>query len=175
MSYVVESQASAQARRRRRTAITLAVVAVVLAGAFYYAQSYWNRSASTPTSAASCTPTPGAGGQLAPGQVTVNVLNATKRSGLAGATAKIVKERGFVVGRIENDPLKKAVPQPAEVRYGPAGEASATLVLGLVAGAVPLPDTRADASVDLVLGEGFTALAQPTAPVPAPATATPTC
>lgn len=175
MSYVVESQASAQARRRRRTAITLAVVAVVLAGTFYYAQSYWNRGVTTPTTAASCTPTPGAGGQIAPGQVTVNVLNATKRSGLAGSTAKIVKERGFVVGRIENDPLKRTVPQPAEVRFGPAGEASAQLVLALVAGSVPMKDTRADASVDLVLGEGFTALAQPTAPVPAPATATPTC
>ena len=175
MSYVVESEAQTQARRRRRTAITLAVVAIVLAGAFYYAQSYWNRSVKAPTSAASCTPTPGAGGQVAPGQITVNVLNATKRSGLAGATAKLVKERGVVVGRVENDPLKRSIAQPAEVRYGPAGEASAQVVLSLVAGAVPLKDTRADASVDLVLGDGFTAFAQPTAPVPAPATVTPTC
>ncbi|MGV1029715.1 MAG: LytR C-terminal domain-containing protein [Dermatophilaceae bacterium] len=166
MSFVVDSESSARARRRRRTAIVLVVVALVLAGAFYYAASYWN-AAPTPSAAATCTPS--AGSSPVPSQVTVNVYNATKRQGLAGSTAKLVKERGFVVGTVQNDPAKKTIAQSAEVRYGPNGEASAQLVLALVAGSVPVKDTRADGSVDLVIGEKFTALAEPTAPVPAPA------
>ncbi len=165
MSFVVESESSARARKRRRTAIVLTLVALVLAGSFYYAASYWNAGPSS-NAAATCTPAPGS--TPVPSQVTVNVFNATKRQGLAGSTAKLVKERGFVVGSVQNDPAKKAVAASAEVRYGPNGEAGAQLVIALVAGAVPVKDTRADASVDLVLGDGFTALAQPTAPVPAP-------
>ncbi len=166
MSFVVESESSARARKRRRTAIVLIVVVVVLAGSFYYAASYWNAGPAT-NAAATCTPAPGSA--PVPSQVTVNVFNATKRQGLANSTAKLVKERGFVVGSVQNDPAKKAIAQSAEVRYGPNGEAGAQLVTVLVAGSVPVKDTRADASVDLVLGDGFTALAQPTAPVPAPA------
>lgn len=166
MSYVVESESSERARKRRRTAITLGIVALVLAGAFYYASSYWNAGPSS-TASATCTPT--ASGSPAPAQVTVNIFNATKRSGLAGSTAKLVKERGFVLGSVQNDPARKAIAQSAEVRYGPNGEAGAQLVIALVAGSVPIQDSRADASVDLVLGDGFTALAEPTAPVPAPA------
>jgi hypothetical protein len=166
VSYVVESESSERARKRRRTAITLGVVALVLAGSFYYASSYWNAGPTT-SAAATCTPT--TSGAVAPSQVTVNVFNATKRTGLAGSTAKLVKERGFVVGSVQNDPTKKAIAGSAEVRYGPNGEAGAQLVVALVAGSVPVKDTRADASVDLVLGDAFTALAEPTAPVPAPA------
>ncbi|MGB8383756.1 MAG: LytR C-terminal domain-containing protein [Dermatophilaceae bacterium] len=166
MSFVVESESSARARKRRRTAIVLTVVALVLAGAFYYAASYWNAG---PTASASATCTPAAGSAPVPSQVTVNVFNATKRQGLANSTAKLVKERGFVIGSVQNDPAKKAIAQSAEVRYGPNGEAGAQLVIALVAGAVPAKDTRADGSVDLVLGDGFTAIAEPTAPVPAPA------
>lgn len=166
MSYVVESESSEKARKRRRTAITLGAVALVLAGSFYYASSYWSAD---PTSSAAATCTPTASGSVAPAQVTVNVFNATKRTGLAGSTAKLVKERGFVVGSVQNDPTKKVIAQSAEVRYGPNGEAGAQLILALVSGSVPVTDTRADASVDLVLGDGFTALAEPTAPVPAPA------
>lgn len=166
MSYVVESESSERARKRRRTAITLGIVAVLLAGAFYYASSYWTAG---PTSTAAATCTPAASGSPAPSQVTVNVFNATKRSGLAGATAKLVKERGFIVGSTQNDPARKAIAQSAEVRYGPNGEAGAQLVIALVAGSVPVKDTRADASVDLVLGDAFTTLAEPTAPVPPPA------
>jgi hypothetical protein len=166
VSFVVESESSERARKRRRTAIVLVVVVLVLAGAFYYAASYWNAGPS-PSATATCTPA--AGSSAAPSQVTVNVYNATKRQGLASSTAKIVKERGFVVGTVQNDPAKKTIAQSAEVRYGPNGEASAQLVIALVPGSVPVKDSRADASVDLVIGEKFTALAEPTAPVPAPA------
>ncbi|MEP6651550.1 MAG: LytR C-terminal domain-containing protein [Lapillicoccus sp.] len=176
MSHVVESAASRKHRRNRRTAIILVVLAAVLAGAFYYAASYFNRP-STPaasgcptgdfTAGAAATPT------LAAGQVTVNVYNATNRAGLAASTAKDVKGRGFVVGQVSNDPSKKKIEAPAEVRFGPNGKAGAELVVKLVEGSTPTQDTRADASVDLVIGNGFKALAAaptatPSATVPNP-------
>ena len=171
MSHVVESAASRRHRRNRRTAIILVVLVLVLAGAFYYAAAYFNRP-STP--AASDCPTSDftAGGEtaLTAGQVTVNVYNATNRAGLAAATAKDVKARGFVIGQVANDPLKKKIDAPAEVRFGPNGKAGSELVAKLVEGAVPTQDTRADGSVDLVIGNGYKALvaAPTTTPAPAP-------
>jgi hypothetical protein len=172
VSHVVESAASRRHRRNRRTAIILVVLVVVLAGAFYYAASYFNRP-STPSAASDCPTsdfTAGAPAALSAGQVTVNVYNATNRAGLAAGTAKDVKARGFVIGQVANDPLKKKIQAPAEVRFGPNGKAGSELVAKLVEGAVPTQDTRADASVDLVIGNGFKALvAAPTttaAPVP---------
>ncbi|NED06084.1 LytR C-terminal domain-containing protein, partial [Streptomyces sp. SID6648] len=41
-----------------------------------------------------------------PGQVTVNVLNATTRSGLAQKTADELKKRGFRVGEVSNAPAE---------------------------------------------------------------------
>ena len=114
MSFTVESESVARSRRNRRAAITVAVIVALLFGVFYFAASYWNTppTKATATTSSSCTPTPGT---IQPSQITVNVYNATKRNGLAGSTAKAVK------------------------------------------------DTRADASVDLVLGDAFTAVPTPTA------------
>lgn len=160
MSYVVESGASRGRRaRRRRALITLGVVALMLFFAFWYAYSYY-RSDPEPKAAAtpSCTTTTGA---PKPASITVNVYNATDRNGLAAKTAAEVKKRGFKVKTVANDPLKKQIAGAAEVRYGKAGKASATLVLALVKGAKAVPDNRTDGSVDLVLGEKFTALVAP--------------
>jgi hypothetical protein len=156
VSITVESASVARARKRKRTAITLLVVAAILAGSFYYAASYWNRPARTN---ATCTPTLNPTGPVSPRQVTLNVYNATNRSGLAASVSRLAKERGFVLGTVANDPAKKQIKGPAEVRFGPAGERAAPLVQALVAGAVPVKDTRADASVDLVLGDAYTQLA----------------
>ena len=162
MSFTVESESVARSRRNRRAAITVAVIVALLYGVFYFAASYWNTppTKATATTSSSCTPTPGT---IQPSQITVNVYNATKRNGLAGSTAKAVKDRGFVVGTVANDPLKKTVTAPAEVRFGPAGEAASKVVMALIPGSVAVKDTRADASVDLVLGDAFTAVPTPTA------------
>lgn len=167
MSYTVESESYGRVRRRRRTAITLSVLILILAGTWYYASSYWNSPRSSSASAPICTPS--GTGQVAPSQVTVNVYNATKRSGLAASVAKTLRERGFKVASVANDPAKRQITQPAEVRYGPAGERAAQLMLSTVSGAVAKSDTRADASVDLVLGDTFQTLAPaPTATASGP-------
>lgn len=169
----VESAAYQRARKRRRATITLLVLLAVLLGTYYYASSYWNSASRTAAAAPTCTPTAPATGPLRPQHVRVTVYNATKRSGLAATVSKALKERGFVVGAPANDPARRTIPQSAEVRFGPTGERAAQLVLLQVPGAVLIPDqTRTDASVDLVLGEGFQALAPaasatgPTDPVP---------
>ena len=173
MSYVVESGASlARRARRRRALITLGVVTLMLFFAFWYAYSYYQgtdkaKAAPSPTCTATST-------VRTPAQVTVNVYNATDRTGLAAKTAADVRKRGFKVSTVSNDPLQKNVTGAAEVRYGPTGRESAKLVLTLVKGSKAVKDSRTDSSVDLVLGAKFTALTAPPKATSAAAT-TPAC
>ncbi len=96
-----------------------------------------------------------------PSQIIVNVYNATSKTGLAGTTAKDVRTRGFVVGTISNDPLNRARDGSGEVRFGKNGRAAATVVRAMLPTAALVQDARADASVDLVLGDAFSSLAAP--------------
>jgi len=174
VSITVESASVARARRSKRTAITLLIVIGVLAGAFYYASSYWTKGGTKAGAAASCSVTMDPTGQVYPSQVTVNVYNATTRTGLAATAAKSVKSRGFVIGTVSNDPLKKSITGPGEIRFGAAGERAAKLVQALVPGSALVKDTRADASVDLVLGGDYKELATATGTASMP-TAPPGC
>ncbi len=60
----------------------------------------------------------------APKSVTVRVLNATNRSGLAGSVTKAMKKRGFKAVKPGDD----AASADTEVRYGPGGASAARLV-----------------------------------------------
>ncbi|CAL9530026.1 hypothetical protein KE639_03535 [Streptomyces sp. V17-9] len=102
-----------------------------------------------------------------PGQVTVNVLNATTRSGLAQKTADELKKRGFRVGDVSNAPEKydKKVAGTG-VLLGPAASAKTALpVLGTqLPGAERQTDAaRKGAAVDLIIGNAFKGLAKPAA------------
>lgn len=90
-----------------------------------------------------------------PGTVSINVYNATTRSGLARRTATTMTGRGFTVGKVANDPLGKTVTGVAELRHGPTGAQNAALLAYYFPGATLVTDTRADASVDVVLGAKF--------------------
>lgn len=174
MSYMVEAGASSSRRaRRRRAFITLVVVVVLLFSAFWYAYSYFEASSAPKATGhpptASCTAQPSA---PTPGTTTVNVYNATQRHGLAASTATQVRKRGFLVSTVSNDPLQKTVTGTAEVRFGTSGASRSRLVLALVKGAKAVPDARLDTSVDLVLGNAFSALAPPPKPAPAAKTTT---
>ena len=173
MSYVVESGSSrARRARRRRALITHGVVALMLFFAFWYANTYYRdsdkaKAAPAPTCTATST-------VKTPSQVTVNVYNATDRTGLAAKTAADVRKRGFKISTVSNDPLQRDVQVAAEVRYGPTGVSSSKLVLALVKGAKAVKDSRTDSSVDLVLGAKFTGLTPPPKK-PAASATTPTC
>ncbi|AUG78359.1 hypothetical protein CFP65_3569 [Kitasatospora sp. MMS16-BH015] len=109
-----------------------------------------------------------------PQTVTVNVYNATGKAGLAARTAEELKKRGFAIGKVGNAPaaLDKKVTGTAQVVSGPAGIGAATLLGSQVATPVTTADTRADATVDFVIGDGYAALLDPTQAAAALALAT---
>ena len=92
-----------------------------------------------------------------PGKVTVNVLNTTFRTGLAGAVAAEVRARGFHVAKVGNDPTR-VVLGVAEIRYGEDGEPAARLMARHIQGAKMVRDNRIGTRIDLVLGNGYTVL-----------------
>ncbi|MGX4690896.1 LytR C-terminal domain-containing protein [Streptomyces sp. JNUCC 63] len=98
-----------------------------------------------------------------PGQITVNVLNATPRSGLAKQTADELKKRGFRIGQVGNasKEFDKKV-KGAGILLGPASSLNTSLpVLATqLAGAESRTDTRKGAEVDLIIGTGFKELTQ---------------
>ena len=165
MDYLKESEASIQRRHRhRRTTLTLTVVAALMFGTFAIAAAYYqgwigDRTTTKPLASPRCQGT--SAQALAPSAVTVNVYNATDRQGLAASVAKLLRTQGFKVGKIANDPLSKPIGGVGEVRRGPTGEAGATLAAARLSGAKVVRDQRNDQTVDIVLGNKFTALSAP--------------
>ncbi|MBU6311938.1 MAG: LytR C-terminal domain-containing protein [Actinomycetales bacterium] len=115
-------------------------------------------TAPEPEPCVTVTVTPGAGLPSA-AQVTTNVYNATDRAGLAAGTAEQLQVRGFVIGKIDNDPLSKTITGVAEIRHGPSGESAARLMAFYLPGAELVDDGRKDATIDTVLGAAFTEVA----------------
>ncbi|MFI1354877.1 LytR C-terminal domain-containing protein [Streptomyces sp. NPDC020898] len=97
-----------------------------------------------------------------PGRITVNVLNATPRSGLAKKTADELKKRGFRIGDVGNasKTYDKKVPGAGMVLGAKSAADAALPVLGTQLAGAPLKtDTRTSATeVDLIIGTAFTAL-----------------
>lgn len=98
-----------------------------------------------------------------PGQITVNVLNATARSGLAKQTADELKKRGFRIGQVGNatKEFDKKI-KGSGILLGPASALNTSLpVLATqLPGAERRTDTRKGTDVDLIIGDGFKQLAQ---------------
>lgn len=163
--------------RRIRTSVTLLVLVGVVIGAAWYSWSNVVNEDEPATAGGASQPcAPGAPTEApAPADVQVNVYNSTDRNGLASTIARQVRERGFVVVDVDNDPLERDITGTAEVRSGPAAQAAAELVATMVAGAVYVPDERTEATIDLVLGDAFEALADPAAPPATPAANLPPC
>ncbi|MFD8524581.1 LytR C-terminal domain-containing protein [Streptomyces capillispiralis] len=124
-----------------------------------------------------------------PGAITVNVLNATTRAGLAQKTADELKKRGFKIGDVANATKEydKKV-KGTGVLLGPASALDTSLrVLGTqLAGAERRTDpARKGGEVDLVIGDAFRQLAKKadadraltalTAPAPTPTGTKKTC
>ncbi|MEV6616603.1 LytR C-terminal domain-containing protein [Streptomyces sp. NPDC051051] len=97
-----------------------------------------------------------------PAQITVNVLNATTRSGLAKTTADELKKRGFRIGEVGNaGPQYDKKVTGIGVLLGPA--ASLNTSLPVLATQLTAAERRTDAArkgaaIDLIIGNGFKAL-----------------
>jgi len=100
------------------------------------------------------TPTP-APVPAQPGDVTVAVLNATAKVGLAHQVAAALHAQGFRIGRVGN--TKAVVAGTATVAYAPGDRAVALAVAEHVTGATLTPVSSG--RVTLELGPGFTVLA----------------
>lgn len=116
-------------------------------------------SGATPTTAAQVKALP------KPGQITVNVYNATDRSGLAKSTADELKKRGFRIGNVGNASKQydKKV-KGTGILLGPASALRGSLpVLGTqLTGAEQHSEAgRNGTDLDLIIGDGFKGLAQP--------------
>ncbi|WP_405599653.1 LytR C-terminal domain-containing protein [Streptomyces sp. NBC_01410] len=98
---------------------------------------------------------------LKPGQITVNVYNATPRGGLAKAAADELKKRGFAIGKVGNAPVAydKKVPGTAILLGGSEAQQGAFRVLATqLKSSRPQTDARRTADVDLILGTAFKTL-----------------
>lgn len=88
--------------------------------------------------------------------ITVRVMNGTSRSGLASSAADALISRGFVVESTGNASQAYA---GVQISFGAAGLASAYTLAAHLPEARLLYDDREDASLDLYLGDSYTALA----------------
>ncbi|MFB8084589.1 LytR C-terminal domain-containing protein [Streptomyces sp. NPDC055992] len=99
-----------------------------------------------------------------PAKITVNVYNATTRSGLAKAAADELKKRGFKIGEVGNATAAydKKVPGTGLLLGAPAAVDGSFPVLGTqLPGAATKTDARKNAEVDLIIGTKFTAFSKP--------------
>lgn len=97
-----------------------------------------------------------AGPVLAPGKVTVSVLNATTVNGLAHRTAAALAARGFHIATVGNAPAMSGT--ASIVAYSSGAAAAARTVAGVVPGAILRRSAGLGSTVQLVLGSGFTGL-----------------
>ena len=158
-------------RRRRGRFVVLAVVSVTALGVAgwgtlqlvdVFTGGGGEASAAGPKSdcGTRATPSPEATAPLPkPAGITVNVLNATTRSGLAKQTADELKKRGFKIGDVGNatkDYDKKV--KGTGLLLGPA--ASLNTSLPVLATQLTTAERRTDATrkgatVDLIIGDRF--------------------
>jgi LytR cell envelope-related transcriptional attenuator len=166
-------------RQRRRATITLTFVVLAMIGTFAYAAAYfqgWVAFGTPPPVASPACQVAAPAKVVTPGAVTINVYNATNRNGLAASVAKSLRRQGFKVHTIANDPLGKQIAGVGEVRHGQPGATGAKLAALSLPGATVILDYRTDDTVDLVLGDRFSALrtlpkgatSQATKPAPLP-------
>lgn len=161
MGYVrTAGMSTAARRRRRRTALVLTGLLVLLIAVFAYAGAYYKgwlgseeeTGGGTDGEQVTATATAEA---LEPGDVQVNVYNATDRAGLATRTAEALEARGYDVQAADNDPEQSTVEGAANIRFGPEGADAAEVLHELVPDAELLEDERESEEIDLVLGPDF--------------------
>lgn len=173
MNSMRESAIRPTPRRRRRPAWVIVLVVILGMAVLFgigFAASLLIRGDGTPqaevapsaSAVASAAPLPCETTLVTPaevlpatGKVTVNVLNSTKRQGLARDTANVLTARGMKVKKVGNASGDGLVEGVAELRYGPKGEKAARLLEFYFPGAVLVPIERKTKVVDVVLGTDF--------------------
>ena len=151
-----------QLTARVRTAITLAVLLLLMLLGVTWGWAQVTKSFPGKVDAAICVDTRyGAGDELFVQDVTVSVLNASSREGLAGRTMQELTDVGFAEGQTGNAPKSTALTAPAEIWVADVETPAAKLLRKRV-GPVPVvahPDSGY-AGIVLVVGDQFGDLRQ---------------
>ena len=102
-----------------------------------------------------------AGDTLSPAKVTVSVLNASGREGLAGRTMQLLTQNGFARGQTANAPEGTTVAAPAEIWVTDRKNPAVQLVRSWL-GKVPVRvrSELPSAGIDVVVGDQFAELTQ---------------
>jgi hypothetical protein len=146
-------------RRPLPPLIFLLVLAVAAAAVWWYVIR--QETPQVEEEQAACSTAQAAPPSLDPATENPRVFNATDTAGLAQTVAAALQERGFVVDEIANDSSGREVTGVGELRHGPRGTDAAEYVRLVLPGAGDYLDTRADGTVDVVVGPEFAALATP--------------
>lgn len=133
-----------------------------------------NSGPPVPTPAAVVPPCPPEGEKPVPyTEISANVLNGTETQGLAAGTAATLRSYGIQTGREQNGQPYTGV---VRLTAGPLGVASAYTLAALFSESQIELDAREDATVDVLLGDGFEEVLPVDAvkldakePIPAPA------
>jgi hypothetical protein len=158
--------------RRIRSTITLVVLIGLVAWAGWYAWNVVTEPAATDDEpevvaeqplCAVAVPTDAP----PPEEININIYNGTDRNGLASQIAREMREQGYVILDVANDPLNRSVAGVAEVRAADVDDLSVQLIMSQVPGAAFVADERTDDAIDIVLGEEFEAIG-PQDPEPEP-------
>lgn len=91
-------------------------------------------------------------------EISANVLNGTDEQQLAARTAAVLQDYGVQIGRQANGTPYGGVVQ---LTTGPLGVASAYTLAGVFSSAQIVLDGREDATVDVLLGDGFDRVLDP--------------
>jgi hypothetical protein len=146
-------------RRPLPPLIFLLVLAVAALGTWWYVLH--QGSAEQSARDAACASAAQAAPSLEPSTLTVRVLNGTDQQGLAQTVAKDLQTRGFTVSEFGNDSSGRKLSGVGEIRFGARGREAASYMHVYLPGATSYQDTRATATVDLVIGPQFKQLASP--------------
>jgi LCP family protein required for cell wall assembly len=107
---------------------------------------------------------------VTPDKVTLDVLNGTGTTGLAGTVADALKADGFTVGSVGNE---SGAVQSSVVRFGPNSAEQARTVAAAVPGAVLQPTDGIGDAVQLVIGPGYSKVVPVQVPPPGAAASAP--
>jgi len=159
-------------RRRERQAVVFGVLVAALAVAALGSIAVFTGAIGSPFDRGFRTAEPDAQTTTAPApcppdgtlpvayqSIQVNVLNATKRVGLATDTATALAGRGFVILATGNSPT--AIPGVARIGFGAPGIGAAYTLAAQFDGATLVLDARTDATVDVAVGAKYTTLLDP--------------
>ena len=148
---------------RRPLPAVIALLALLLLTAIVWWRVL-NRSSGTPAGSSCQTPSPPAATLPAPSLVTVQVLNSTKRSGIASKARSTLAADGFdSPNPAANDKPKTHIPGVAQIRYGAKGADGATLLHYYLPKAKLVRTKSTSATVVVSLGRRYQGIAAPSA------------